>query len=173
MLASTTSSAKGLDGQDQIQLRLNGRQRRRSAAAALRTKFGDIPQSLTKGEKKIVQTLLSALEPLSALRGSIPLPYVTTFLLIALEEGKGVNTYAREVGMHRSAMSRYLRDIGARARNGGKGLGLVTVREHPTDPVRSQVFLTAKGRSIARQVFQQFRKAESGEQSALGKPADR
>jgi hypothetical protein len=60
--------------------------------------------------------------------------------MVALEEGKGVNAYARAVGIHRSAMSRYLRKIGDRASTGGPGLGLVKVEPHPTDSSRCQVF---------------------------------
>jgi hypothetical protein len=70
---------------------------------------------------RIIQCLLWALKPLSNLRGSIPLTYVTTFLMVALDKGKGVGAYARDLGIHRWTMSRYLRDIGARARNGGPG----------------------------------------------------
>ncbi len=118
---------------------------------------GDIV--ITQSDRRTTQALLWALKPLSNLRGSIPLPFVTSFLMVAADEGKGVNAYARAMGIHRAAMSRYLRDIGDRARNGGPGLGLVTVESDPADPVRSQVFLTPKGRSIAKQIFQQIRRA--------------
>ncbi len=116
---------------------------------------------IPRNDKRDVQALLSALQPLFNLRGSrsIPLPYATTFLMVAFDEGKGVNAYARAFGMHRSKMSRYLRDIGSRSRSGGPGLGLVTVEPHPDDPVRTQVLLTAKGRSIANEIFQQLRGA--------------
>ena len=40
---------------------------------------------------------------------------MTTFLMVALDEGKGVSAYARALGISRTAMSRYLRDIGDRA----------------------------------------------------------
>ena len=118
--------------------------------------------SIRQVDKRGIQTLLWSLKPLIDLRGSIPLPFVTTFLMVALDEGKGVNAYARAAGLHRAAMSRYLKDIGDRARNGGPGLGLVTVDPHPTNPSRSQVHLTAKGRSIAEAIFQQMRKASRG-----------
>jgi hypothetical protein len=121
----------------------------------------DLP--LKRGNKREVESLLRGLKPLCNLRGSIPLPFVTTFLMVVLDEGKGVNAYARAVGIHRSSMSRYLRDIGDRARNGGPGLGLVTVEPHPTNPLRSQVLLTAKGRAIARKVFEQMRTADNRE----------
>jgi len=50
------------------------------------------------------------------------------FLTVALEEGKLVGTYARELGLTRFVMSRYMRRIGDRARDGGPGLGLVTIK---------------------------------------------
>ena len=103
----------------------------------------------------IIQRLLWALKPLVNLRGSIPLPYAIVFLLVALDEGNGVTSYARALGIHRWRMSRYLRDIGARARRGGPGLGLVSV-EHD-GPRSTKVFLTDKGRAVAADVFRQLR----------------
>jgi hypothetical protein len=118
---------------------------------------------IEQSNKKAIQIVLSALKPIIDLRGSIPLPFVTTFFMVALDEGKGVNAYARAFGVHRAAMSRYLRDIGDRARNGGPGLGLVTVKPHPSIPRRSQVRLTAKGRSIAKEIFVQLRETRGSE----------
>lgn len=109
-------------------------------------------------DKRAIQALLWALKPLSNLRGSIPLPYVTIFLMVALDEGKSVSTYARAVGVKdRRIMSRYLRDIGDRARNGGPGLGLVTIEPNPTKPRAHQVHLTAKGRAVADAIARQMR----------------
>jgi hypothetical protein len=121
--------------------------------------LSDVP--ITPSDKRAIQALLWTLKPLINLRGSIPLPFVTTFLVVILDEGKGVGAYARAIGCSRFAMSRYLRDIGDRARNGGPGLGLVTIETHPGDSRRTQVFLTAKGRSVADDMFQQMRKTRS------------
>ena len=104
----------------------------------------------------ILKCLLGALKPLSDLRRSIPLPYVTVFLTVALDEGKGVGAYARDLGIHRWTMSRYLRDIGERARSGAPGLCLVTVEHYSDDPRQTQVLLTAKGRAVAEEVFRQM-----------------
>jgi len=131
--------------------------------------FSERDHPMTESDKRATEALLWALKPLTNLRGSIPLPFVITFLMVVLDEGKGVNSYARALGMHRAAVSRYLRDIGDRARNGGPGLGLVTVADHPTDPRRTQVFLTALGRSIAKEIFHQIRKASSRKHSASNK----
>lgn len=109
--------------------------------------------------KKAVQVLLWALKPLATLRGSIPLPYVTMFLMVALNEGKGVGAYARDLGMHRATASRYLKSMGNRNRKGGPGLGLVAAQPDPIHPRRRQITLTPKGRSVADSVFHQMRKA--------------
>ena len=117
---------------------------------------------VTPNEKRLLQVLLWTLKPLINLRGSIPLPFVTTFLMVALDEGKGVSTYARATGVHRFAMSRYLHAIGDQARGGGPGLGLVTIRTHPRDPRRRQVFLSAHGRAVVDDIFEQIRKGSGG-----------
>lgn len=125
-----------------------------------------LDRSITRSDKIAAQALLWALRPLSNLHRPMPLPFMTAFLMVALDEGKGVNDYARAVGIHRAAMSRNLHAIGDRARNCGPGLGLVTIEPHPANPIKSRVFLTAKGRSIADQMFQQLRKTLSrGDQS--------
>ncbi len=124
-----------------------------------------------QAEKKALQSLLWALKPLSNLRGSIPLPFATVFLMIALDEGHGVNAYARAMGIHRSAMSRYLRDIGARARNGGAGLGLVTVKPHRGDQRRHEVLLTPKGRSIIKQIVRHIRRSQTMQAGSPTHPA--
>jgi len=116
---------------------------------------------MRRSDKRAIKTLLWALKPLANLRNSIPLPYVIVFLMVAIDEGKGVNAYARAVGMERRLLSRYLRGIGSQARNGGPGLGLVTVEPHPAHRRRRQVILTAKGRSIAIEIFRQMRRASS------------
>src|SRR5579863_5611990 len=113
--------------------------------------------SISPGDKRAARALLWALKSLSNLSRTMPLPFVTAFLMVALDEGKGVNAYARALGIHRSAMSRNLRAIGDRARNGGPGLGLVTVQPHRSDRLRTQVFLTSKGRSIVKEIFRHLR----------------
>ena len=113
-------------------------------------------RSIAPNDQRIIQILLWALKPLTDL--GMPLPFMTAFLMVALDEGLGVNAYARAAGVHRAAMSRTLHAIGDRARNGGPGLGLVRIERHPSDPAKTQIFLTSKGRSIAEEIFLQLRK---------------
>jgi hypothetical protein len=112
-------------------------------------------EQIAPSDRRVIQTLLWALKPLSNLRGrSIPLPYAVTFLTVALEEGKPVGRYAHELDFNRYVMSRYMQCIGDRGRNGEAGLGLVTVKQTRGYPTRTEVFLTDKGRAVAAQVFQ-------------------
>ena len=113
--------------------------------------------SIKLGDKRSIQSLLWALKPLSNLRSSMPLPYAVAFLTVAMDEGKPVGTYARELNLNRYIMSRYMQCIGDRARNGQDGLGLVTVKRTDRSPTRTEVFLTDKGRAVAAQVFQKLR----------------
>jgi hypothetical protein len=102
--------------------------------------------------KRSIQTLLWAIKPLVDSGGPIPFPYMLTFLMVAVDEGKSVGAYARELNVNRFLMSRHIRCIGDRARNGRAGLGLVTTRRVHNYPARTAVFLTDKGRAIAAQV---------------------
>jgi DNA-binding MarR family transcriptional regulator len=115
---------------------------------------------IAPGHKRAIQALLWAIKPLVDLSGSIPFPYVLTFLAVAVEEGKPVGAYARDLNVNRFLMSRYIRRIGDRARNGGPGLGLVTTRRTRNSPTRTAIFLTDKGRAIAAQVSRNLRPAE-------------
>jgi hypothetical protein len=112
-------------------------------------------------DKRTIQALLWALKPIADLRRSIPLPYALTFLTVALEEGKPVGTYAREMNVNRWVMTRIMQTIGDKARNGAPGLGLVTIKRIAGYPARTEVFLTDKGRKVADQVFRQLRAARA------------
>jgi len=129
------------------------------AGAARARSASDHP--IGPNDERLIQTLLWALKPLSNLRGSMPLPFVIAFLTVALDEGKAASAYARALGISRTAMSRYLRDIGDRSRNGGPGLGLVTVQARPAHSNRRPVVLTAKGRATAKLIFEPMRRARA------------
>jgi DNA-binding MarR family transcriptional regulator len=107
-----------------------------------------------------IQTLLLAIKPLVDSSGQIPLPYMLTFLMIAVDEGKSVGAYARELNVNRFLMSRHIRCIGDRGRNGRPGLGLVTTRRVDDYPARTAVFLTDKGRAVAAQMHRNLQPAQ-------------
>src|SRR5262249_55177618 len=114
------------------------------------------PEQISPRDRKAVQTLLSALEPLSDLRDRpIPLPFAVAFLSVVLNEGQPVGWYAKELNMTRFAMFKYIRSIGHRAENNAPGLGLVTMNRGYR--VKTAVVLTAKGRAVAAQVVGRLR----------------
>jgi DNA-binding MarR family transcriptional regulator len=114
---------------------------------------------IAPGHERAFRDLLGAVKPLAALHSSLPFPWVLTFLTVAVEEGKSVGAYARELNVNRFLMSRYIRRIGDRARNGGPGLGLVTTKRAHSSPTRTAIFLTDKGRAIAAEVYRNLQLA--------------
>jgi hypothetical protein len=101
---------------------------------------------------RITQSLLWALKTFDNLSRTFPISYAITFLTVALEEGKPIGAYARDVACDRFAMTRCIQAIGDKGRHGAPGLGLVTVKRTNTSPVRTEVYLTDKGRAVAAQV---------------------
>lgn len=109
-------------------------------------------QSLSDDEKAKLQQLLAALEPFRAIRSTIPLQYVTAFLLAALYEGEGVTELANKAGVSQSVMSRHLLDIGDRNRHMEEGFGLITQRPDPLELRKHQVQLSNKGKALAHRL---------------------
>ncbi|MHB8392432.1 MAG: hypothetical protein ACYDBH_23100 [Acidobacteriaceae bacterium] len=116
------------------------------------------PKKLPDNELAAVRRLLGAIEPFRAIRGAMPLQYVTALLLVAEEEGLGVNDYARRAGVSVSVMSRHLLDIGERNRNMTAGFGLVTYRSNPLELRKHEYMLTDKGRAMLHQITRQMEK---------------
>lgn len=110
-------------------------------------------QSLSEVEKKHVSALLQALEAFLQMRHDMPLRYATAFLSVAEEEGLPVSEYAKRSNVSPSVMSRHILDIGDRDRYMDEGMGLVTKRQDPMELRTHRVFLTDKGRALARTIF--------------------
>jgi hypothetical protein len=108
-------------------------------------------EPLSPSDRRAVETLLSALTPLSDLRDRpIPLPFAAVFLSVVLKEGQPVGRYAKDLNMTRYAAFKYIRSIGDRGRHNAAGLGLVTIKRGYR--VKTAVVLTDKGRAVAAQV---------------------
>jgi hypothetical protein len=115
--------------------------------------------SITRPDKRIIQSLLLALEPLSNLRGPsqvLPLRLVTAFLAVASNEGEGVCEYARCLGIHRATMSRFIHELADRSRGGGPGLDLIRIDEGSGRPKKQEIFLTKRGRAVARAMLRRL-----------------
>ena len=76
-------------------------------------------------EKKVLASLLKALKPFRAYGHTMPLQYVTAFLLVATDENQNVSEYAKRAGTSQSLMTRHLADLGAVNRYHEEGFGLV------------------------------------------------
>jgi len=114
--------------------------------------------AITPSDKRRIQCVLSALKPLLSMSSrSTPLQHALTFLAVAVEEGKSEGTYAREMGFDRFTISRCLDALCERHRNGGTAPRLVSIERTGFFPMRTQVFLTDKGRAVASEVFRQLR----------------
>jgi DNA-binding MarR family transcriptional regulator len=106
--------------------------------------------SITPGDKRIIQSLLLGLEPVSNMRSHpVKLRLVTAFLAVASNEGKGLSEYARCLGIHRATISRFIYELADRSRYGGPGLGLISIYKVSGRPNRQEIILTKKGRAIA------------------------
>lgn len=103
-----------------------------------------------------VKKLAGALQVFSSERGTMPMQYVQSFLLVAEEEGLGVTDYAQRAGASVSVMSRHLLDIGERDRYMKPGLGWVTARLNPMELRKKEYFVTDKGRALIHQFKRQL-----------------
>jgi hypothetical protein len=113
------------------------------------------PEQISPRDREAVQTLLSALRPISDLRDRpIPLPFAVVFLSVVLNEGQPVGWYAKELNMTRFAAFKYIRSIGHRAENNAAGLRLVTIKRGYR--VKTAVVLTDKGRAVAAEIFRRL-----------------
>jgi len=119
----------------------------------------DRRQSMNADEKKKLESWLQGLDMFLALRHTLPGHYMRAFLLVALDEGKGVTEYATLSGVAQSVMSRHLSDLGDKDRNGRPGYGLLTMRMDPLNLRRHQVMLTNKGRAIAAAIIRPMGRA--------------
>lgn len=96
------------------------------------------------------QRLLWTIKPLTDVWAGMPLSYLTTFLLVAIEEGQGVGDIARAYGTSdRRVMSRFLRGLAKKPSDRGReGEDLLEFRRHPTNKQKKAIYLSGKGRDL-------------------------
>jgi hypothetical protein len=95
------------------------------------------------------QRLLWAIKPLTDVWSGMPLSFLTTFLMVALEEGQGVGDLARAYGISdRRVMSRFLLGLTKKPSDRDRGLDLLEFRTHPTNKQKKAIYLTDKGRDL-------------------------
>jgi hypothetical protein len=110
-------------------------------------------QSLADDQKAALGRSLAVIETFRNIRPDMPIGHAFAFFLVALDEGLGVQEYARQCNVAQSVMTRWLFDIGMQTRERKPGLGLVRQCQDPTDMRRHQTFLTDAGRALAFQLI--------------------
>lgn len=115
--------------------------------------------TLNEEDRAAFRALYNALQNFTALRPTMPLQYVMTYLLVGMEEGKGVTEYAKMNDVSPTVMTRHLLDIGDRNRAREEGFGLVTQERDPLDLRKHHARITPKGAAIAHRIKQALKAA--------------
>jgi DNA-binding MarR family transcriptional regulator len=92
-----------------------------------------------------------------AVRRIMPMQHAYAFLLVASEEGRGVQEYAERAGVTQAVMTRILFALGSTGRRSKPGYGLVQQTIDTEDARRHQTFLTAKGKALMREIVRLVR----------------
>jgi DNA-binding MarR family transcriptional regulator len=110
--------------------------------------LAQLKQAITAAQHDTLKATLNALKPFRKLRETMPLQYVTAFLLVATEEHQNVSTYATRAGTSQSLMTRHLADLGTVNRYHEEGFGLVEAYDDLMDRRNRLIRLTAKGKHV-------------------------
>lgn len=117
---------------------------------------GDLSQDV----KDAFDDLDQVLDEFSKIERHITLEAFRAFIYAVIHDGEnlGSSEMAKRKGIAQNVMSRYMLDLGDRARGGGQGLGLVTTMPFPDNLRSKPVRLTPKGRSLADRMFEAMSK---------------
>jgi hypothetical protein len=105
-------------------------------------------QVCTEEQRALLKVTLNAIKPFRKLRETMPLQYVTAFMLVATDEGLNVSTYAKRAGTSQSLMTRHLMDLGTVNRHHEEGFGLVEAFDDLMDRRNRLIYLSAKGKHV-------------------------
>jgi DNA-binding MarR family transcriptional regulator len=94
---------------------------------------------------------------LRAIRRTMPMQHAYAFLLVALEEGLGVQEYAARAGVTQAVMTRILFALSSRGRRHNPDCGLVQQAVDLRDSRRHQTFLTTKGKALTHEIVRSIR----------------
>jgi DNA-binding MarR family transcriptional regulator len=104
-------------------------------------------------EAAAITQILALLDPLFAIRATLPARAIQAFLLVAQKEGLSVGEYAKRAGLSPTTMSRNLLDMGERDRNYEEGAGLVEGKENVLNRREKLYSLTPKGRALLASII--------------------
>lgn len=113
--------------------------------------------AMADDEKRVLRDLLKAVELLRATNQKMTLQQLTALLLVALDEGLQVGSYAKAAGIAQGVMTRHLFDLGEYSRSREEGLGLVEQRPNLMDRRAHLTYLTHKGRGLMQGLIRALR----------------
>jgi len=80
---------------------------------------------LTEDEQRALYKCLLFMEAFRIISPIMPMQHAYAFLLVAMEEGRGVQEYAERAGVTQPVMTRILLALGKHRQKGAPGYGLV------------------------------------------------
>ena len=107
-------------------------------------------------QQRLIKAAVRGFGAFRGVRETMPLQYVTTFLLVAYEENLNVTEYAKRAGISQSLMTRHLADLGSVNRYHEEGMGLVEGYEDMMDRRNRLVRLTPKGKTVLYRFTEAF-----------------
>jgi DNA-binding MarR family transcriptional regulator len=116
------------------------------------------PKSISPDQAATL-SVYEALKPFREYRKTMPLQYVTVFLLVASDENQNFSTYATRQGTSQSLMSRHIADLGKVNRYHKPGFGLVETYDDLMDRRNKLVRLTPRGRHIVLEMSKALQSA--------------
>lgn len=98
------------------------------------------------------EKFLHAMELFRDLSPAITANYVTALMLVALKPGGGPTDYAKDLETSSGVVSRWMLELGERARDGGEGWGLIRRSSGSEDFREVHYTLTPKGRAFVKRL---------------------
>jgi DNA-binding MarR family transcriptional regulator len=118
-----------------------------------------IKSSVSTEQRVVLKSQLNALKSFREVRATMPLQYVTAFLLVATEEHLNVTEYAKRAGTSQSLMTRHLADLGSVNRHHEEGYGLVEGYDDLMDRRNRLIRLSPKGKHVVWEMCEAFKAA--------------
>jgi DNA-binding MarR family transcriptional regulator len=103
-------------------------------------------------DRKALRSICGVAEQFWKLSPTMPVGEVVMFITVALNEGASLTELAALLDMKKATASRYLLDLSDKLRTGEKGYGLISRETDPAELRRNMYSLTAKGRSLVKQL---------------------
>jgi DNA-binding MarR family transcriptional regulator len=111
----------------------------------------------TTDEQTELRKCLSFMDAFRIIRPTLAMQHAYVFLLVAMDEGRGVQEYAERAGVTQPGMTRILLALGPRGQRGAAGHRLVHQATDTGDLRKRQTFLTAKGNALKLEIVRLMR----------------